>query len=78
MVVEEVLEKHSPKKPSITLNDLYRRYIDDPARSRSKKTVMTYQSVYNVLMELFGKGRLIAEISILIHVLHKSIFSCRT
>ncbi len=61
-VVEEVLEKHSPTKPSITLDDLYRRYMDDPARSRSKKTVMTYQSVYNVLMELFGADRPIADI----------------
>ncbi|WP_135074861.1 DUF6538 domain-containing protein [Terasakiella sp. SH-1] len=61
-VVEEVLEKHSPKKPSITLDDLYHRYMDDPARQRSRKTVMTYQSVYNVLMDIFGKDRLIEEI----------------
>ena len=62
-VVEEVLEKHSPKKSSITLDDLYHRYMDDPARSRSKKTVMTYQSVYNVLMEIIGKDRLISDIN---------------
>ncbi|WP_417798892.1 phage integrase SAM-like domain-containing protein [Terasakiella pusilla] len=37
--------------------------MDDPARSRSKKTVMTYISVYNVLMEIFGKDRLISDIS---------------
>jgi len=61
-VVEEVLEHHAPRKPSITLDDLYHRYMDDPARSRSKKTVMTYQSVYNVLMELFGRERLISDI----------------
>ncbi|WP_417796365.1 DUF6538 domain-containing protein [Terasakiella pusilla] len=62
-VVEEVLSVSAPKKPSITLDDLYHRYMDDPARSRSKKTVMTYQSVYNVLMELFGKDRFISDIS---------------
>jgi len=61
-VVEEVLEVHAPKKPSITLDDLYHRYMGDPARSRSKKTVMTYQSVYNVLMEIFGADRPIADI----------------
>jgi hypothetical protein len=61
-VVEEVLEVHAPKKPSITLDDLYGRYMADPARSRSKKTVMTYQSVYNVLMEIFGVDRPIADI----------------
>lgn len=61
-VVEEVLSASAPKKPSITLDDLYHRYMDDPARNRSKKTVMTYQSVYNVLMELFGKDRLISDI----------------
>lgn len=37
--------------------------MDDPARSRSKKTVMTYQSVYNVLMEIIGKDRLISDIN---------------
>ncbi|NVJ93334.1 MAG: hypothetical protein HWE34_16835 [Methylocystaceae bacterium] len=62
-VIEEVLEKHSPKKLSITLDNLYHRYMDDPARQRSKKTIMTYQSVYNVLMELFGRERLITDIS---------------
>ncbi|WP_417784187.1 DUF6538 domain-containing protein, partial [Terasakiella pusilla] len=62
-VVEEVLEHHAPKKLSITLDDLYHRYMDDPARSRSKKTVMTYQSVYNVLMELFGSDKLINDIN---------------
>ena len=62
-VVEEVLERHAPRKPSITLNDLYHRYMDDPARQRSRKTVMTYQSVYNMLMELFGKDRLISDIN---------------
>ncbi len=61
-VVEEVMEVHTPRKPSITLDDLYHRYMDDPARSRSKKTIMTYQSVYNVLMELFGRDRLISDI----------------
>jgi integrase len=62
-VVEEVLSVSAPKKPSITLDDLYHRYMDDPARSRSKKTVMTYQSVYNVLMELFGPDRPIGGIA---------------
>jgi len=61
-VVEEVLEHHAPKKPSITLDDLYHRYMDDPARSRSKKTIMTYQSVYNVLMDIFGADKPIADI----------------
>lgn len=61
-VVEEVLEVHAPRKPSITLDDLYRRYMDDPARNRSRKTVMTYQSVYNVLMDIFGADKPIADI----------------
>lgn len=61
-VVEEVLEVHAPRKPSITLDDLYHRYMDDPARSRSKKTVMTYQSVYNVLIDIFGVDKPIADI----------------
>ncbi|GGF76951.1 hypothetical protein GCM10011332_33650 [Terasakiella brassicae] len=61
-VVEEVLEVHTPKKPSITLDDLYQRYMDDPARNRSKKTVMTYQSVYNVLIDIFGADKPIADI----------------
>lgn len=61
-VVEEVLSVSAPKKPSITLDDLYHRYMDDPARSRSKKTIMTYQSVYNVLMDIFGANKPIADI----------------
>ena|GEM_PF-6490027 len=61
-VVQEVLEVHAPKKPSITLDDLYHRYMDDPARNRSKKTIMTYQSVYNVLMDIFGADKPIIDI----------------
>ncbi len=50
-VVEEVVGQALPvKKPSITLSELYRRYMDDPARQRSKKTVMTYESVFKVLV----------------------------
>jgi len=37
--------------------------MDDPSRNRSKKTVMTYQSVYNVLMDVFGRDKLISDIS---------------
>jgi len=62
-VVEEVLSVSAPKKPSITLDDLYHRYMNDPARNRSKKTVMTYQSVYNVLMDIFGTDKPIADIT---------------
>ncbi|WP_156950795.1 site-specific integrase, partial [Terasakiella pusilla] len=47
---------------SITLDDLYHRYMDDPARNRSQKTVMTYQSVYNVLIDIFGADKSIADI----------------
>jgi len=37
-VVEEIVGQTLPvKKPSITLGDLYHRYMDDPARQRSKK-----------------------------------------
>ena len=61
-VVEEVMGKTSAT-PSITIDALYHRYMDDPARSRSKKTIMTYHSVYNVLIEVFGKDKLIADIS---------------
>jgi hypothetical protein len=50
--VEEVVGQTLPvKKPSITLSELYRRYMDDPARQRSKKTVMTYESVFKVLID---------------------------
>jgi integrase len=63
-VVEEIVgQTMHLKKPSITLDDLYHRYMDDPARNRSKKTVMTYQSVYNVLMEVFGVDKPIADIT---------------
>jgi len=60
-VVEEVIGKASTTS-SITLDALYHHYMDDPARNRSKKTVMTYRSVYNVLMELFGPDKLISDI----------------
>lgn len=52
-VVEEVLSVSAPKKPSITLDDLYHRYMDDPARSRSKKTVMTYESLMGLFVAIF-------------------------
>ncbi|WP_167730158.1 site-specific integrase [Terasakiella sp. SH-1] len=61
-VVEEVLSVSAPRKPSLTLDELYHRYMDDPARSRSRKTIMTYQSVYNVLMEIFGDDKPIGDI----------------
>lgn len=55
-VVEEVVDQTlSVKKPSITLSELYRRYMDDPARQRSKKTVMTYESVFKVLVEVLNR-----------------------
>jgi uncharacterized protein DUF6538 len=63
-VVEEVVGQTVPaKKPSITLSELYRRYMDDPARSRSKKTIMTYESVFKVLVEVLGSERDIGEIN---------------
>lgn len=61
-VVEEVMNGGN-KSTSVTIDALYHRYMDDPARNRSKKTVMTYQSVYNVLMEVFGQDKLISDIS---------------
>ncbi len=63
-VVEEVVGQALPvKKPSITLSELYRRYMDDPARQRSKKTVMTYESVFKVLVEVLGSEKDIGEIN---------------
>lgn len=63
-VVEEVVGRTMPmKKPSITLSELYRRYMDDPARQRSKKTIMTYESVFKVLVEVLGSEKDIGEIS---------------
>jgi len=63
-VVEEVVGQTLPvKKPSITLSELYRRYMDDPGRQRSKKTVMTYESVFKVLVEVLGEDKDIGEIN---------------
>ncbi|WP_167730150.1 site-specific integrase [Terasakiella sp. SH-1] len=37
--------------------------MDDPARQRSRKTVMTYESVFKVLVEVLGEDKDIGEIN---------------
>ena len=65
VIVKEVIGQtnNPPPELSITIKELYERYMTDPALIRSPKTILTYESVYRALVEMFGEDRLINDIS---------------
>lgn len=64
VVLEVVGDGFQPRqKPSITIKELYERYMADPAANRTPKTIQSYQTVYNGLKELLGEDKQIGTLS---------------
>nr|WP_069186805.1 hypothetical protein [Candidatus Terasakiella magnetica] len=63
VVLEVVGDSIQPKqKPSITIKELFERYMADPAANRTPKTIQSYQTVYNGLKELLGENKQIGTL----------------
>ncbi len=58
--LEAVVAK--PTNPTITIRQLYERYLDDPGVVRSAKTRLAYETVYRRLMDLIDPGTLVQDI----------------
>jgi len=52
----------APNGPVVTLEELFKRYMDDPMKKRSNKSIIEYNAVYGVLSSVIGKNTPIVQI----------------